>query len=130
MKSDTRQVQLIVRWPTHIQCMSHLPLGQEIVALGMFDLKHEGVVYCAYVFTMSLIMWFGWTEIDVSFKLTVFVTWPRCNVAWLQVSDCFPVCPGLFGRTSLLCSQDWYVIFITAKPFLTSFMLHFFYTSF
>lgn len=64
------------------------------------------------VHTFSLwrvIMWFGWSEIDVSFKLTAVVTWPRCNVAWLQVSVCVPVCYGLLGRTTLLCSQDWCV---------------------
>lgn len=72
------------------------------------------------VHTFSLwrvIMWFGWSEIDVSFKLTAVVTWPRCNVAWLQVSVCVPVCYGLLGRTTLLCSRDWCVYLLQKIDF-------------
>lgn len=85
MNCDTRLVPLIVQWPTHLQCMSHVPWGQEIVALGMFDPVYNGVVYCVCVLAMLVIMWFILSEIDVSFKLSVIATWPRCNVAWLQV---------------------------------------------
>lgn len=63
------------------------------------------------------IMWFGWSEIDVSFKLTAVVTWPRCNVAWLQVSVCVPVCYGLLGRTTILCSRDWCVYLLQKIDF-------------
>lgn len=113
MNCDIGLVPLIVQWPTHAQCMSHLPRGHQIVALGMFDPEHQGVVYCAYFFTVAgdHVIWLK------SFKLTVVVTWPRCNVAWLQVSVCVPVCYGLLGRTTLLCSQDWCVYLLQKIDF-------------
>jgi hypothetical protein len=125
MNCDIGLVPLIVQWPTHLQCLSHVPRGHAIVALGMFDPVRQGAVYCVCLLAMLEIMWFILSEIDVSFKLAVIVTWPTCSVAWLRC-EFMLICATVWIKCMTVYTGK---TFMTRKYFLTSFRLLFFLTS-